>query len=209
MPCKKCKDDKYKWGNTGECKYATKDECEKANPKKYSKMKNRPTPLGKKSYEEYAKELKEFNLSAEPKLEKVELGILQDGEKAVTRVKNTIKKAQGQISDVITFTGRVEKVLSDIEDLSKEKERLIKSYDNAFTALGEEKRDLFASSDELRMAVSDLSKIANELEQVQKDMGISVPGLSEFKKIAAQGKAFEKTIDKAYNKAKVGKRPKI
>ena len=60
MPCKKCeKDETYKWGNTGECKYATKEECEKANPKKYSK--NMPTPLGKKTYEEYAKELKEYN----------------------------------------------------------------------------------------------------------------------------------------------------
>ena len=55
MPCKKCKDGKYKWGNTGECKYATKDECEKANPKKYSDMKNTPTPLGKKTYAEYEK----------------------------------------------------------------------------------------------------------------------------------------------------------
>ena len=54
MPCKKCKDENYKYGNTGECKYATKEACEKANPKKYSKM--QPTPLGKKTYEEYAKE---------------------------------------------------------------------------------------------------------------------------------------------------------
>ena len=50
MPCKKCKDGKYKWGNTGECKYATKDECEKANPKNYKQMKEYPTPLGKNIY---------------------------------------------------------------------------------------------------------------------------------------------------------------
>ena len=73
MPCTKCENGKYKWGKTGECKYDSKEECEKANPKKYSKMK--PTPLGKKSYEEYAKELKEFNLS---KVERVELGIIDD-----------------------------------------------------------------------------------------------------------------------------------
>ena len=35
MPCKKCKDGKYKWGTTGECKYATKSECDAANPYKY------------------------------------------------------------------------------------------------------------------------------------------------------------------------------
>ena len=48
MPCKKCKDGKYKYGNTGECKYDTKEECDKANPNKYNKMKEYPTPLGKK-----------------------------------------------------------------------------------------------------------------------------------------------------------------
>ena len=78
MPCKKCKDGKYKYGNTGECKYDTKEECDKANPNKYNKMKEYPTPLGKKTYEEYAKELKEFNLSAEPKLTKVELSVADD-----------------------------------------------------------------------------------------------------------------------------------
>ena len=62
MPCTKCKDGKYKWGETGECKYDSLDACESANHK-YSKM--RPTPLGKKTYEEYEKELKEYNLSSQ------------------------------------------------------------------------------------------------------------------------------------------------
>ena len=81
MPCKECKDGKYKWGNTGECKYATKEECEKANPKKYSKM--QPTPLGKKTYAEYEKELKEFNLS---KVERVELALNEDIKKNVDEI---------------------------------------------------------------------------------------------------------------------------
>ena len=123
MPCKKCKDDKYKWGDTGECKYATKDECEKANPKKYSKM--RPTPLGKKSYEEYAKELKEFNLSAEPKLEKVELGILQDGNKASNEIRANIKQAQDQMNDLGTFVSRVKSVTKIIEGIRNEIIKLI------------------------------------------------------------------------------------
>ena len=59
MPCKKCKDDKYKRGNTGECKYATKEDCESAN----HKYKKQPTPLGK-TYKEYEKELKEYNSSS-------------------------------------------------------------------------------------------------------------------------------------------------
>ena len=72
MPCTKCEEGNYKWGETGECKYDTLESCESANSK-YNKM--QPTPLGKKTYEEYAKELKEFNLS---KVEKIELGLVDD-----------------------------------------------------------------------------------------------------------------------------------
>ena len=32
MPCTECKDGKYKWGETGECKYDTLEECKDANP---------------------------------------------------------------------------------------------------------------------------------------------------------------------------------
>ena len=67
MPCTKCKEGKYKWGKTGECEYATKEDCESAN----HKYKMQPTPLGK-TYEQYEKELKEYNLS---KVEKVDLGL--------------------------------------------------------------------------------------------------------------------------------------
>ena len=92
MPCTKCENGKYKWGKTGECKYDSKEECEKANPKKYSKMK--PTPLGKKSYEEYAKELKEFNLS---KVERVELAIIDDIDKLLDNAGRTVKSADKKL----------------------------------------------------------------------------------------------------------------
>ena len=32
MPCTKCKEGKYKWGETGECEYDTLEECQKTNP---------------------------------------------------------------------------------------------------------------------------------------------------------------------------------
>ena len=31
MPCTKCEEGKYKWGETGECEYATLQDCEDAN----------------------------------------------------------------------------------------------------------------------------------------------------------------------------------
>tara|TARA_R110002060_G_scaffold20942_2_gene28486 strand:+ start:193 stop:705 length:513 start_codon:yes stop_codon:yes gene_type:complete len=120
MPCTKCENGKYKWGKTGECKYDSKEECEKANPKKYSKMK--PTPLGKKSYEEYDKELKEYNLSTQrfefntqkelhallekfwkdfdnavlpfDKVEGTLKGMIKSAEKAQSTAKEYIKKAE-------------------------------------------------------------------------------------------------------------------
>jgi len=39
MPCKKCKDGKWKWGNTGECKYDSKEACENANKDYYEDLK--------------------------------------------------------------------------------------------------------------------------------------------------------------------------
>lgn len=39
MPCKKC-GKKWKWGENGECKYDSKEACEKANPKHYESLKN-------------------------------------------------------------------------------------------------------------------------------------------------------------------------
>ncbi|QDP50872.1 MAG: putative peptidase [Prokaryotic dsDNA virus sp.] len=43
MPCKKCDNGKYKWGNTGECKYPTREACEEANKDKYEEIK--PTKI--------------------------------------------------------------------------------------------------------------------------------------------------------------------
>ena len=39
MPCKKCEDGKYKHGETGECKYDSKAECEEANKDYYENLK--------------------------------------------------------------------------------------------------------------------------------------------------------------------------
>tara|TARA_R110000823_G_scaffold12603_1_gene42345 strand:- start:18 stop:509 length:492 start_codon:yes stop_codon:yes gene_type:complete len=109
MPCTKCENGKYKWGKTGECKYDSKEECEKANPKKYSKMK--PTPLGKKSYEEYAKELKEFNLS---KVEKVELALIDDFEKKFdTTLDRDLKTSTSLIDDLRKAEVAYNKIESD------------------------------------------------------------------------------------------------
>ena len=121
MPCTKCENGKYKWGKTGECKYDSKEECEKANPKKYSKMK--PTPLGKKSYEEYEKELKEFNLSSQ----RVELGIIDDVKKLYDKGQNNYsdalvsgRKTMVKLQAAINFFEKTEQEFEKAEKMAKE-----------------------------------------------------------------------------------------
>ena len=125
MPCKECENGKYKWGNTGECKYDTKEACEKANPKKYNKMK--PTPLGKKTYDEYAKELKEFNLS---KVEKIELSLVSEFKSEYNKA---IKKSLSLGEEVASFSSKkndleseVNKNISDFEKLQKPYNAIVK-----------------------------------------------------------------------------------
>ena len=124
MPCKQCKDGKYKWGNTGECKYDSKESCEKANPKKYNKM--QPTPLGKKTYEEYEKELKEYNLSAEPKLQKVEL--LKTPVKILKDLKaldnSSLKQSEVIDKAYLKYKNAQEKFVKQIEEARKERQLL-------------------------------------------------------------------------------------
>ena len=120
MPCTQCKEGKYKWGETGDCKYDTLQDCESANSK-YSKM--RPTPLGK-TYEEYAKELKEFNLS---KVERVELGIIDDVKKLYDKGQNNYsdalvsgQKTMVKLQAAINFFEKTEQEFEKAEKMAKE-----------------------------------------------------------------------------------------
>ena len=98
-----------------------------------------PTPLGKKSYAEYAKELKEYNLS---KVEKVHLGTMDDLRKAVDKLKTydlekdlsslrsqyktingvlTKLKSQSKtfVKDYIKLEGKADKQWADYQKASK------------------------------------------------------------------------------------------
>ena len=112
MPCTKCEEGNYKWGETGECKYDTLQDCESANSK-YNKM--QPTPLGKKSYEEYAKELKEFNLS---KVEKVNLSLADDIKKQAQKLESAISKF-GSDKNIQLFKDLSKKV-KDLADKTRD-----------------------------------------------------------------------------------------
>ena len=114
MPCTKCEEGKYKWGKTGECKYDSLDACESEN----HKYKMQPTPLGK-TYAEYEKELKEFNLS---KVEKVHLGAMDDLRKAVDKLKtyDLEKDLSSLRSQYKTINGALTKLKSQSKTFVKD-----------------------------------------------------------------------------------------
>ena len=158
MPCKKCKDNKYKYGNTGECKYATKEECEKANPKKYNKMKKYPSPIGKKTYEEYAKELKEYNLS---KVEKVELGLVDDIEKLIKSSEQDSKKLDTALDN---WYNKVNSVNKDFPKVSK----LYTSFDKNVKSLKSNLDNLTKQAKELGIKVNDIPAYKNANAAIKK-----------------------------------------
>ena len=158
MPCTKCEEGNYKWGETGECKYDTLESCESANSK-YNKM--RPTPLGKKSYEEYAKELKEFNLS---KVERVELGYIQDLDGAVKSNNSTLDTAD----KVVAAANKVNNV---IQSVTKEAQ-----YYNKYADLVEQ---------DLKNNIQYLEGVLSKAETQTKQLGINLKDIPEFKKATA------------------------
>ena len=198
MPCTKCKDGKYKWGKTGECKYDTKEACEKANPKKYNKM--QPTPLGKKTYEEYEKELKEYNLSA---TYRVELGIADDVEKLTQQAKDlipdldrdvdAIKVSEKNIAQAEKQIGKRESV---VEKADKKERELARAFESAKDNLATAERELKETKGTLENNKKDidflnkrldktkgkatkirtnLQKKLDALEKAAKDLGVKIP----------------------------------
>lgn len=156
MPCTKCENGKYKWGKTGECKYDSKEECEKANPKKYSKMK--PTPLGKKSYKEYEKELKEFNLS---KVERVELALVDDLVKKYDNIKSEADsltlKARKAAQELDEVSSKSKSMLKEIADAQKMADNIYKSAEDLGVGLPNEAEVAVRQIDAYRSDMSEVS----------------------------------------------------
>ena len=197
MPCTKCEEGKYKWGETGECKYDTLQDCESANSK-YSKMK--PTPLGKKTYEEYEKELKEFNLSS---VHRVELGLADDVEKLTQQAKDLIPDLNRDIDgikvsekNIVTENKLLTKreVIFDKADKKENEARknLEKAIDLSKTAVREVKESegtLKSSKDSIEFLTkrldktkgkatkirTNLQKKLDALEKAAKDLGVKIP----------------------------------
>ena len=148
MPCTKCEEGNYKWGKTGECEYDSLDACESANHK-YSKM--QPSPLGKKTYAEYEKELKEFNLS---KVERVDLGAMDDLKKAVSKLKGY--DLENQLSSLKGQYNSINGVLTKLKSQSK---TFIKDYGKFEGILDKQWKDYQAASKLSSQIAKDLREL--------------------------------------------------
>jgi len=139
MPCEQCENGKYKWGKTGSCKYDTKAECEEAN-KDYYKKKNtmKPTPLGKKSFEDYEKELKEFNLSSQ----RIELGLVDDIEKLIKSYEQDSKKLDTAMDNWYNKIAAINKDFPKVSKLYTSLDKSIKSLSSDLDVLNKQAKDL-------------------------------------------------------------------
>ena len=214
MPCTKCKDEKYKWGESGECKYESKEACEKANPKNYNKM--RPTPLGKKSYEEYEKELKEFNLSTQKadfsdmktlgnlyvQIEKIVDGLDKQGMDTKLKVADYNEADANHQADAGALDRDFEETRVEQERVNEQKKILEKAeqvyfktekrFDKSYVKREKSASVVFKSNDKYEAtwkkgeAIADkMKKAIKDVESQAKALGVEVP-LGTYKQVLAK-----------------------
>ena len=198
MPCTKCEEGKYKWGKTGECKYDSLDACESANHK-YSKMK--PTPLGKKTYEEYAKELKEYNLSSE--LKRFEFNDVKTIEKLI----GAVDKQTEQLKKLAAATTEKFNPLKDVDDAYAETEDKIQKLNEEQDKLGNKYEKLENTWRKARDKMNDANTIQQtrslkdameNVEAAAKELGIGkVPIVAQGQKALDRQSKVDTIVDKA------------
>jgi len=166
MPCTKCEEGNYKWGKTGECKYDTLESCESANSK-YNKM--QPTPLGKKTYAEYAKELKEYNLSSQ----RFDFESIKTLDALVENIKKRETEGTKAIKDYFQVKKVLEKDVKIAEkqnDLRYKEVGKVKKIEDAFYNA---KNKLEDAQKKLRGLNRDVEETEKRVERVEKeDLGI-------------------------------------
>ena len=167
MPCEQCNDQNYRWGKTGSCEYATKEECEEANKDYYKKNNTmKPTPLGKKSYEDYEKELKDYKDKQEYKLSKVykiKLSRIDDIDEVIGRGLGLSEFVEENLDEAFSaFIKAKDIVRFDMSDAYTEGESLLEEFLSDIKDLG------LDVPQEVKQLEKDLSALADEIEDAEK-----------------------------------------
>ena len=204
MPCEQCNDENYKWGKTGSCKYATKEECEEANKDYYKQnnttMKQYPTPLGK-TYEEYEKELKEYKLSSQ----RIELNDVKTIEKLIGQV----DKQTEQLKKLAATTTEKFKALKVVDDAYAALDEQREKIDAEQMKLGNKYEKLESAWSQARNKMNDANTITQtrnlkeameNVEAMAKELGIGkVPIVAKGQKALDRQLKIDNVVDKAYS----------
>ena len=116
---------------------------------------NTPTPLGKQTFAEYEKELKDFK---EFNLEKVQLSVVSDLKDNVKKIQALSKQASSMYKTMSKDTTRIQKQLQD--------------FKNGFKADEKQIKEMFSKIDKV---VNDSEKAINAAEKGAKELG-GAPG---------------------------------
>ena len=144
---------------------------------------NTPTPLGKQTFAEYEKEVKDFK-AFNLKVEKVELANIKELDKFVKALDTAVK----QIKSNKTKLG---KSLRDIQEQRKEVE---KQYNTAV----ENKKAV-------DLAVKNSEILSKQIVKQAKELGISpseIPNVNELVNLIGEAEGAQETIDMFMNTAK-------
>ena len=127
---------------------------------------NTPTPLGKQTFAEYEKEVKEykaFNLKAE----RVELGLAQDLDKSVSKSEGFVKNSKKVI------------------------ERIEKAF-NSYNDMWEKTR---SQSSEIEKQISSNNSIIKEAKTAAKELGVNVNDIKGVALLEESNKDLEREIN--------------
>ena len=210
MPCTKCEEGKYKWGETGKCEYATKEDCESANHK-YSKM--RPTPLGKKTYEEYAKELKEYNLSSAQRFQFNDIKTLDKLSSQVYTIydampdRNEIEVPIINIEEYQDDIYRAEQDLESAKEVAEDAQREVDFYEEEakgiLPRIKEEKNNVKEANQEIKLRTSEIKTATKgKADATKKASAIIKTANTQVNKAKKLHSSLEKAINEFEKAAK-------
>jgi predicted nucleic acid-binding Zn-ribbon protein len=129
---------------------------------------NKPTPIGKKTFAEYEKEVKEFkeyNLSSQ----RVELGIAKD-------LASANKKSQGIIKQTTKIVEKIEKAFGAYNTAWEKTRSQVQVIEKQISLNQSIIKEAGSAAKELGVDVNDIKGV-NTLESINKELSVEINGL--------------------------------
>ena len=124
MPCEKCEDNKWRWGESGECQYDSKESCQEANAEE---------EVSEEVYEE--REVEAVDVDWTYNFTEEQMDVLhEEGELLVT-----VEKEEDE-SMTLLFTYKKAEVEEELEE-EKEEDELEEAYANLTRSMLDDELD--------------------------------------------------------------------